>query len=166
LTTLKMEQIEYSLEDEPIRIKVIGKRGKERYVPIPEPMRKDLMEWIEHRKKLRDWNYARNYKVKAEYIVSDYLFPATNGKELAYTAIEKCVKQACRKAGIEKSITPHKLRHTCATNLIRRGMPLIHISEFLGHKNINTTQIYAHIESRDVEQAVHSTHIKPDGKLN
>jgi len=166
LTSMKMEQIEYDLEDDPIRLKVIGKRGKERYVAIAEPVRKDLRKWITHRQSLRDWNYARDYKVRAEYICSEYLFPSIKGEEITYTAIEKTVKQACKKAGIEKKITPHKLRHTCATNLVRRGMPLIHIAKFLGHEDIKTTQIYAHIESEDVEKALHSTHVKPEGGLN
>jgi integrase/recombinase XerD len=162
LTTLQSAQIEKQADGEPVRMKVVGKRNKERTLPIPEPMRKDLSEWLEHRKNLKDWNYARNYKRTAEYIHSKLLLPSPTGGELNYKAIEKAVKGACKKAGIEKAITPHKLRHTYATNLLRRGVPLPVISQALGHASIATTQIYVHIERKEMEDHIHSTHIKPE----
>ncbi len=74
------------------------------------------------------------------------------------------MKVACKKAGIEKHVTPHKLRHTYATNLIRRGTPLLTISKALGHATIATTQIYAHVGMDEVEKQIHMTHVKPVGK--
>jgi len=164
LTSLKLSQIEFDLEDEPIRLRVVGKREKERVLPIPEPMRRDLKMWIKHRESLHDWNYARKFRNRAEYIDSKFLFPSLKGEQLAYSAVEKSVKSACKKAKIEKNITPHKLRHTFATNLVRRGVPLVHIAAALGHKNINTTQIYAHIEREDVEKSIHAVHVRPEWK--
>lgn len=164
LTGLKTTQIEMQGDGEPVRIRVIGKRDKERVLPIPEPMRMDMKRWLGHRLQLRDWNYARNYRNSAEYIQSEYLFPSPNGKEISYEAIAKLVRTACKKAKIEKSITPHKLRHTYATNLLRRGVPLMVISQALGHASIATTQIYVHVERKEMEDHIHGTHVKPVGK--
>ncbi len=160
-TTLKLSSIERNTEGVPIRVKVIGKRNKERFLPIPEPMQNDLKNWIEHRLNLKEYNYAKNFKRSAEYIHSSFLFPSPTGAELSYKAVEKVVKSSCKRAGIEKAITPHKLRHTFATNLIRRRVPITTISESLGHASLSTTQIYAHIERQQMEADIHGAHQKP-----
>jgi len=161
-TTLTLSRIERDTEGVPIRIKVVGKRNKERHLPIPEPMQEDFKQWIEHRQNLKDYNYSRNFKRTAEYIHSPFVFPSPKGEELSYKAVEKVVKSSCKKAGIEKAITPHKLRHTFATNLLRRGVPITSVSESLGHADISTTTIYAHVERQQMEDHIHGSHQKPE----
>lgn len=164
LTKMKLTQIECQGSGEPIRIRVIGKGDKERVVPIPEPMQKDLMRWMGHRMQLKDWNYSRKYSRTAEYIHSKYLFPSPAGKELSYESLSKVVKGACKGAGIEKNVTPHALRHTYATNLLRRGVSITTIKDALGHTSIATTQIYAHVEQKEMEIQIHGTHVKPEAR--
>lgn len=164
LTRLKIVQIENDIRGEPVRLRVIGKRDKERVVPIPEPMRKDIKRWLGHRYQLRDFNYAIKYQRNAEYIHSTFMFPSPTGLELSYESLSKMVKRACKKAGIEKNVTPHALRHTYATNLLRRGVPITTIKDALGHESIETTQIYVHVEQKELEIQIHNTHKKPEGK--
>ena len=59
-----------------------------------------------------------------------------------------------QRAGIEKKISPHKLRHTYATNLLNAGAELVDIKALLGHSTLNTTQIYAHVSQERMEKVV------------
>lgn len=86
----------------PKRLRVIGKRNKERSLPIPDPMQVDLWKWLQHRRKMKEWNYARYYKRTAEYVHSKYVFPSDTGEQLHYKTVEVIVKTACRNAQIEK----------------------------------------------------------------
>ena len=153
LTGLKIAQIETERSGEPIRIHIIGKRDKERIVPCPEPLKKVLWDWIIHRRRLKNWDYARNFRRPLEYINSEYLIPGLTGGELVYTAVSHAVKNSCRRANI-KVVTPHKLRHTFATNLHRNGVPITILKEALGHESISTTQIYTHIAQGEMEAAI------------
>lgn len=73
-------------------------------------------------------------------------------RRLTRTAIEVMVRDRGRKAGITKPVTPHKLRHTFATTLLRNGADLRSVQELLGHANIATTQIYTHFVNADLKR--------------
>ena len=78
----------------------------------------------------------------------------TNGesRRLSRTAIEVMIRDRGRKSGITKPVTPHILRHTFATTLLRSGADIRSVQEMLGHSNISTTQIYTHVVNADLKK--------------
>jgi len=157
LTGLLIRNIERDGNGTPIRLRVIGKGNKERILPITKPIQIPLKKWLDHRKNLNEWNYSKDYKRPIEYIKSPYLIPGLEGGELDYSSVQHAVKSACEKAGVTV-VTPHKLRHTFATNLSRSGVQLPVIQSLLGHECIMTTQIYTHVTQNEAEKAVHDVY--------
>ena len=86
---------------------------------------------------LRD--YVKEYKPTA------YLFEGQNGGAYSSRSVQQIMKRAVRNAGIRKPATVHTLRHSFATHLLEQGTDLRYIQEFLGHKSIQTTEIYTHV---------------------
>jgi len=108
-------------------VRVIGKGDKERIVPLPEGFKRELALALED--KSRD----------------EYLFAKKpGGKPVGQHAARAYLKKLTEKAGINKKVTPHKLRHTYATRLLEKDVQLIDIQALLGHESIATTQIYTH----------------------
>jgi len=108
-------------------IRVIGKGNKERQVPLPEAFGRVL---------------ALSVIGKG---VDDYLFAKKPGsKPPTAHAVRAYLKKLIDKAGIDKKVTPHKLRHTYATRLLEKDVQLVDIQALLGHESIATTQIYTH----------------------
>ena len=96
---------------------------------------------------------------KARRPPGDYLFPvvkgANKGGHLSPWAFRRTFRGYVIRAGLDPgTVTPHVLRHTCATELLRRGVNLRVIQEALGHKNVSTTQIYTHVVNEDVRRAM------------
>ncbi len=108
-------------------IRVIGKGNKERQVPLPESFGRVL---------------ALSVVGKG---ADDYLFAKKQGgKPPTAHAVRAYLKKLIEKAGIDKKVTPHKLRHTYATRLLEKDVQLVDIQALLGHESIATTQIYTH----------------------
>ncbi len=120
---------------------VEGKGGKQRMIPLPAPMVTLLKEYVEN-----IHPNASDKKKKA----TDYLFPVLYAKTVrpitrqAFWAILKVI---WKKTGIAKSISPHQLRHSLATHLLKRGADLRSLQMLLGHENLSTVQIYTHVET-------------------
>ena len=76
---------------------------------------------------------------------SSYVFLNNRGGVLSRQFIFKVIKEECIKKGIRKNVSPHTLRHTFATHLLKNGADLRIIQELLGHENLSTTQIYTHL---------------------
>ncbi len=76
----------------------------------------------------------------------EYLFSSRKSEKISRSQVFRIVKKYARKAGIRKEVTPHVLRHTLATTLLRRGVDIRYIQQFLGHSSVATTQIYTHVD--------------------
>ncbi|MEM4729348.1 MAG: tyrosine-type recombinase/integrase [Thermoplasmata archaeon] len=81
------------------------------------------------------------------------LFISARGKRITERRVEKLVKKYAMLAGIKKTVTPHVLRHTFATALLKRGADIRIIQQLLGHASVATTQIYTHIDDRALKEA-------------
>jgi site-specific recombinase XerD len=123
------------------RLRVVGKGNKERFVYFGSPCRKAIDAYLEMRKKdvLTD-NRA--------------LFGSRNGNRISVTAVHRLVEKALKQAGLDATqFSAHKLRHTAATMMLSGGVDVKTVQEVLGHENLNTTQIYTHIENTELKIA-------------
>lgn len=125
-------------------VQVFGKGGKERIVPVGEV----AVAWITRHLQSME---KRDNK-------SEYLFPGRSGRPLVRQEVWRAIKQHARRAGIGQRVTPHTLRHSFATHLLRRGADLRSIQEMLGHARISTTQIYTHVDIERLRQVYNSAH--------
>jgi len=130
----------YSVDDE--AVKVLGKGGKERVVPIGK-------------KALIAVDY---YLCLREQFSVDKLFLTNKGKPINRSAVWRMVKHYAKKAGICKSISPHTLRHSFATHLLEMGADLRIIQEMLGHANIATTDRYTHVSPAHLQESFAKFH--------
>ena len=80
------------------------------------------------------------------------VFMSQMGRKYNKRTIQQIVKNAARKAGIKKKVTPHTLRHTFATHLLEAGADIRYIQQLLGHKSLRTTQIYTHVAGKDIKK--------------
>ena len=123
------------------RIRVIGKGNKERFVYFGTPCRKAIDAYMAERKdKVLTDNRA--------------LFGSRNGNRISVTAVHRLVEKALNQAGLDSTqFSAHKLRHTAATMMLSGGVDVKTVQEVLGHENLNTTQIYTHIENTELKIA-------------
>ena len=118
-------------------VRVIGKGDKERLVPLPEAFGQVFGFWLKDQKR-GEFAFAK----------------AAGQKPVSSQAARAYLRGMLRKAGIEKKISPHKLRHTYATNLLNAGAELVDIKALLGHESIATTQIYTNVGQERMERVV------------
>ncbi len=128
-------------------VSVIGKGNKERLVPIGMTAR----QWIDLYNRR-----ARPQLIKRGVLNDDVVFLNSRGSSLSRNAIWKMTRFYAEKAGISADVHPHTFRHSFATHLLEGGADLRAVQEMLGHENINTTQIYTHID-REYLREVHRT---------
>jgi integrase/recombinase XerD len=128
-----------------------GKGRKERVVPVGQPALAALQHYL-------DAGRAALLKGRT----SDHVFIGNRGQALSRSALFKIVRRYGRAAGIERPISPHKLRHAFATHLVQGGADLRSVQEMLGHANIATTEIYTHVQTDALRQTVDGYH--PLGK--
>jgi integrase/recombinase XerD len=86
------------------------------------------------------------------------LFLSIHGRALTRGALEAVVARAARYAGLPRPVSPHRLRHSYATHLLRHGAPLVAIQALLGHASLVSTEIYLALETRDLARMVQSSH--------
>ena len=127
-------------------LRVVGKGGKERLVPLGEP----AVEWLE-----------RYFREGRPDILGERrtpaLFPTSRGGAMTRQAFWHLVKRYAARAGISQDISPHTLRHAFATHLLDHGADLRVVQILLGHRDISTTQIYTHI-ARERLKVLHARH--------
>lgn len=139
LTNLRLSDL--NLDEHFIR--VTGKGDKERLVPISDRAIEELRLWFIDRDEM-------NIKPGEE----DYVFLNRRGHHLTRVMILIMVKRQAEAAGIKKTISPHTLRHSFATALLKGGADLRVIQVLLGHANIGTTEIYTHLDDESLRQEV------------
>jgi len=83
---------------------------------------------------------------------SNYQYVLSESEPLTTRNIQKIIKHTSKKAGMQKKITPHTLRHSYATHLLESGTDIRYIQELLGHSNLNTTQIYTHVSTEELKK--------------
>lgn len=120
---------------------------KERIIPIGSVAIKVLSSYLENH---------RNSFIKGHDEPS--LFLNCHGKRLTRQGFWKIIKAYTKKAQLEKTITPHTLRHSFATHLIQNGADLKSVQEMLGHSDISTTQIYMHLTKNKIKEVYDKTH--------
>ena len=128
-------------------VRVMGKGSKERLVPISETALKQINYW-----------YMDRNLMKIKPGEEDYVFLNRRGAHLTRTMILIMIKNTARDAGITKTISPHTLRHSFATALLKGGADLRVIQALLGHEDIGTTEIYTHLENSDLRREVLEHH--------
>lgn len=129
------------------RIRVVGKGNKERFVYFGSACRKAIDAYL---------------PIRNEMVLTDNraLFGSRNGNRISVDAVHALVKKAFLKAGLDATqFSAHKLRHTAATMMLSGGVDVKTVQEVLGHENLNTTQIYTHIESTELKIAAEANPI-------
>ena len=139
LVNLKISNIYFDEEF----VRIIGKGSKERLVPISAKAIQEIRYWFMDRDLL-------NIKKGEE----DYVFLNRRGAHLTRTMILIMIKRLAAEAGIQKTISPHTLRHSFATALLEGGADLRVIQALLGHESIGTTEIYTHIDTSTLRQEI------------
>ena len=130
LINLKIKDI----DSERMCITVVeGKGKKDRITLLSKSLLADLREY---------------YKL---HLPKTFLFEGFPGTQYSASSIAKIVERAGKKAGVEKKVTPHMLRHSFATTLLENGTSLRHIQKLLGHNSIQTTEIYTHVATKDFQ---------------
>lgn len=129
-------------------MRIVGKGSKERLVPMSPRLIKELKYWFVDRGRME------NIKKGEE----DYVFLNRRGAHLTRTMILIIIKEQARVAGIQKTISPHTLRHSFATALLEGGADLRAIQTLLGHESIGTTEIYTHIDMSMLRQEILEHH--------
>ena len=123
-------------------LRVVGKGGKERLVPLGEP----AVEWLERYLRKGRPDILGERRTPA-------LFPTSRGRAMTRQAFWHLIKRYAARAGISQGISPHTLRHAFATHLLDHGADLRVVQMLLGHRDISTTQIYTHIAPRTAQGA-------------
>lgn len=150
LTNLRMSHIYPDLQ----MVRVIGKNNKERLIPIGQSALHHIQLYIEG---------DRNRMMNIDTGARDILFLNRRGKKLSRVMVFHIIKDAAAKAGIEKTISPHSLRHSFATHLVEGGADLRAVQEMLGHASITTTEIYTHLHADYLRETIQQFH--PMGKF-
>jgi integrase/recombinase XerD len=128
-------------------LKVTGKGNKERFVPLGKIAIIEIKKYLNNRDKL---------KINSKY--SDILFLNRYGRQLTRSMIFKVINDSSKNAEIDKKISPHTLRHSYATHLLKNGADLRTIQLILGHESITTTEIYTHLDTFHLEDVLKKYH--------
>jgi integrase/recombinase XerD len=129
-------------------VKVTGKGNKQRFVPIGSFTRK-YIEIYQHQKRAH-LDIQKGHE--------DTLFLNRRGKQMTRAMIFTIIKDLAKKINLNKSISPHTLRHSFATHLLENGADLRSIQLMLGHESITTTEIYVHLDRKHLTQVMKTFH--------
>ena len=128
-------------------IKIIGKGNKERFVPLGRIASNEIRKYL----KIRD-----NSIIDSKF--SDIVFLNRYGRGLTRSMIFKIISDSYKRIGLDKKISPHTLRHSFATHLLKNGADLRTIQIILGHESITTTEIYTHLDTYHLDEVLKKFH--------
>ena len=127
----------------------LGKGKKDRILPISEELGEILLE----------------YKAGSSYNQSEYFFATAHSKgHISHQYVNACIGKYVKKAGIQKHISAHNLRHSYASALATNGCSVVAIQKLLGHSSLKTTSIYTHTSKQELVDSVNSLNLKGDGE--
>src|SRR5438132_160952 len=127
-------------------LRIVGKGNRERMIPLGE----EAVRW------LHQFIAGPRVEILLER-QTDYLFPTRRGDRMTRQAFWHIIKRYARKAGVQKELSPHTLRHAFATHLLNHGADLRVVQLLLGHSDITTTTIYTHV-ARERLKKLHAQH--------
>tara|TARA_R100000935_G_scaffold1847_3_gene5546 strand:- start:723 stop:1613 length:891 start_codon:yes stop_codon:yes gene_type:complete len=127
-------------------IKVLGKRNKERIIPLLSPVAKSLEQFISERNKLESINDK------------DFLLLTPKGDKIYETLVYRIINNYFSKASVKVKRSPHILRHSFATHLLNEGADLNAVKELLGHSSLASTQVYTHNSIAQLKQVYQNAH--------
>ncbi len=136
LTSLRLEDLFFGEG----YIRVVGKGDKQRIVPVSSAARDKMQLYMEFR--------------HPKHRSDTTLFLNNRGTPLTRVMVFTIIRQAAKQAGIDKQISPHTLRHSFATHLLEGGANIRQVQELLGHENIETTEIYTHLNRHHLSEVV------------
>ena len=128
-------------------LRVMGKGSKERLIPMSDTAVARIMDYIPIRQEIQEKPGCR-----------DFLFLSRLGRPLSRQMVFMVIKELAKEVGIQKSISPHTLRHSFATHLLEGGASLSAIRDMLGHADIATTEIYTHVELAGLRDEILTHH--------
>ena len=128
-------------------MKITGKGNKERFVPIGNIASSEIKVYL----KIRNKNI-----IDSKF--SDIVFLNRYGRGLTRSMIFKIISDSYKRVGLDKKISPHTLRHSFATHLLKNGADLRTIQLILGHESITTTEIYTHLDTNHLEDVLKKFH--------
>jgi integrase/recombinase XerD len=128
-------------------LRCTGKGDRERIIPIPDEAVILLQKYLRESRHL----FVRNNQEVG-------VFVNRRGERLTRQGFWLILKAYAKSAKIKTNITPHTLRHSYATHLLRGGASIRAVQELLGHANISTTQIYTQLANQDLKDVYNSTH--------
>ncbi len=137
VSSLRWEHFPYKKKLRPAVV-VEGKGGRGRAVPLAEAAEEEVRAWLEVRPEVE----------------GDALFLLRTGEPMTQDAFRYLLRKYVKKAGIEKPVTPHTLRHSFATHLAQGKVRIDLISDYLGHRDIATTRIYLHLADEEYARGV------------
>ena len=126
-------------------IKVVGKGNKERFVPIGRIGQESVRRYL-------------SIRAEGKKGFSDILFLNNRGTKLTRNMIFIIVRKGAQNAGLEKTISPHSLRHSFATHLVENGADISSVQQMLGHSSITTTEKYLHMGKKHLQQTLEKFH--------
>ena len=144
LVNLRMSNI-YADEE---YLQIIGKGDKERWVPIGRRALELLTTYIE----------TVRCHLTPKPGEERYVFLNRRGHHLSRQMVFIFLQNAVREAGIKKSVSPHSLRHSFATELVENGADLRAVQEMLGHASVSTTEIYTHLSRETLRETIATYH--------
>jgi site-specific recombinase XerD len=159
LVDLNKEQINLKTKE----FNVIGKGGKSRVVFLSEDAKIWLEKYLSKRNDKDKAIFVRTTKIYAydqkNQILGEAVKPVKSLR-LSPRAIQRILNKYAKKAGIVKRVTPHTLRHSFGTDLLRGGADLRSVQQLLGHSSITTTQIYTHVTNKHLKEVYNKSHGK------